>query len=263
MNEGGSLPESPGDRHIDDLYRVFLSRFDVSAGRAPNSTTPPKVPKFLHLFLEEMEAVGQALETLDGELVAALSGAPGPERWRRMDRWRGELGRARLRLGHIARTLTVTSQEPREWDLAAMIHECVDLLGGEIRIRETQVSITGEREVSPVVLRHPRPEQALFTVLRGLVECQELAGGRITIHLSRSGSRALLEIFAHTGESLLGRKQVPLAGLLPIAVTDGVRIDWEATPGRFALRMEFPEPAGTGAGKAARDAGEDAAPAET
>lgn len=240
MGEAASPTESRRGPGVDDVYRVFLSRFDERGARAVGSSVPPGGAEFLPLLFEELQAVSRSLESLDAEMAALLAAGPGPDRWRRLDRWRAELDRARRRLTLIARSADVAPQDPKEWNLEAMFDECAALLAGETRTRNITLSVRGETDLPPVAFRHPRPEQALFSVLRAIAECDELSGGRMAVRLTRVGDRCIAEICVHHGNTLLDRGRIPLAGLLSLTLTDGVRIHWEATPGRFVLRMECP-----------------------
>jgi hypothetical protein len=240
MAEDESPKEHPEDARVDDLYRVFLSRYDEGKGQGKaSSSSHRRASDFLPLLFEEIDAVGQTLETLDGELGQTLVSVKHHEQ-QQADRLRGELTRARTRLRQISRSLATRPQDPKEWNLAEMFAECVRLLEGEMRGAHLRVSLNCSQDIPPVVFHHPRPEQAIFAMLQGMVESEEISGARITIQISRVGERTFAEVFVHHGERALDRKRIPLASLLPLSVTDGVHLDWEATPGRFVLRMEFP-----------------------
>jgi len=113
-------------------------------------------------------------------------------------------------------------------------------LGVEIRDRDIEVSVVRPQGIPPVTLRYPSPHKALFAMLHGMVELFPARGGRIVIRLSGVGDRVCGEVVAYARDSLLEKNQVPLASLLPLWITDGVRIERQVSPGRFLLRLEFP-----------------------
>jgi hypothetical protein len=247
MQESGSVKDKSIEKPQswkDDLYRVFLSGFDPAPSRSPDEKPDgcahERSHDLAHLFLEEFVGLYQLIHDIEKtfrEVDLREDRRRPKNKFENLDK----ISTLRRKLRHLEKTLKNHGVSvPDSVEIPSLFEEVLNILSGELQGRGIDVRCRFSEPLPPVHIRRSPAVRGLFEFFRSILGIGSVDG--IDVSATPLGDTCLVEILVKHPHRAIDRGLVDLTGLLGLSIREKVALDWESTPGRFILRMEFPSP---------------------